>query len=55
MQITRRHTSTAHDEAGQTIAEYSVLVAGIALVVFFVLPFVGSAVTGLYTGVVNAL
>jgi len=54
MQTSRRHIS-AHDDAGQTIAEYSVLIAGIALVVFFVLPYVGSAVTGLYTGVVNAL
>jgi len=54
MQTSRRHIS-AHDDSGQTIAEYSVLIAGIALVVFFVLPYVGSAVTGLYTGVVNAL
>lgn len=55
MQTIRRLIPTTHDIAGQTIAEYSVLIAGIAVVVVVVLPYLGSAVAGLFSGAVDAL
>jgi len=55
MQTIRRHIPHTHDEAGQTIAEYSILIAAIAFVVFHVLPYLGSAVAGLFSGAVASL
>lgn len=55
MQTIRRLIPNTHDEAGQTIAEYSVLVAGIAVVVAVALPYLGSAVAGLFSGATAAL
>lgn len=47
--LTRRHFHS-HHESGQTLTEYSLLVALIALVVAAALPFVGAAVAQLYAG-----
>lgn len=55
MQTIRRLIPNTHDEAGQTIAEYSILIAAIAAVVVVVLPFLGSAVAGLFSGAIAAL
>jgi Flp pilus assembly pilin Flp len=55
MQTIRRLIPNAHDEAGQTIAEYSLLIAGIAFVVILVLPYLGSGVAGLFSGAIDAL
>lgn len=45
----RRHTRSQHD-SGQTLTEYSLVVALIAVVVVAALPLVGAAVAQLYTG-----
>jgi len=47
--LIRRHIRSQHD-SGQTLTEYSLLVALIALVVATALPFVGAAVAQLYAG-----
>jgi Flp pilus assembly pilin Flp len=54
MKYTFRHLSSAADESGQTMAEYGLLVAGIALVVALVVPIFGAAVGGLFRGVISA-
>ena len=54
MKHTFRNLSSAADETGQTMAEYGVLVAGIALVVVLALPIFGTAVGGLFRGVISA-
>jgi Flp pilus assembly pilin Flp len=41
-------------ERGQTMAEYAILVSGIAIVVAVALPLVGSAVAGLFSSAVAA-
>jgi Flp pilus assembly pilin Flp len=48
-------TPQLHDESGQTLAEYSVLVAFVAIVVAVVLPAFGVGVAGLFDGVRQAL
>ena len=48
------HT-TIEDQRGQTMAEYSVVVAVVALVVALVLPQLGSAITAFFTSEVQAL
>jgi len=54
MKHTFRNLSSAADETGQTMAEYGILVAGIALVVVLALPIFGTAVGGLFRGVISA-
>ena len=55
MQTNRRHiTHTSHD-AGQTIAEYSILIAAIAVVVSVAVPMLGSLISGLFSGAIAAL
>jgi Flp pilus assembly pilin Flp len=41
-------------ERGQTMAEYAILVSGIAIVVAVALPLLGSAVLGLFSSAVAA-
>lgn len=48
-----RH-SPVTDQHGQTMAEYSVLVAALVLVVALALPLVGSAIGSLYSAVTQA-
>lgn len=48
-------TPHLHDASGQTLAEYSVLVAFIAVVVMVALPAFGVGVAGLFDGVRAAL
>jgi Flp pilus assembly pilin Flp len=55
MQTIRRLIPNTHAEAGQTIAEYSILLAAVALVVFLVVSYLGSAVAGLFSGAIAAL
>ena len=52
MKHTVRKLSSAADETGQTMAEYGVLVAGIALVVVLALPIFGAAIGNLFRAVV---
>jgi Flp pilus assembly pilin Flp len=47
-------SSAATDEHGQTMAEYGVLITGIAIVVALALPTLGTAIGNLYRGVVQA-
>ena len=54
MKFTFRHLSPAADESGQTMAEYGLLVAGIALVVAMAVPIFGAAVGGLFRGAISA-
>jgi Flp pilus assembly pilin Flp len=54
MKLTFRNLSSAADETGQTMAEYGVLVAAIALVVVFALPIFGGAIGNLFSAVVSA-
>jgi Flp pilus assembly pilin Flp len=54
MNYTFRHLSSAADESGQTMAEYGLLVAGIALVVAITVPIFGAAVGGLFRGAISA-
>ena len=54
MKHTRRKLSAAADETGQTMAEYGVLIAGIALVVALAVPTLGAAINNLYHGIVGA-
>ena len=54
MKHTFRNLASAADETGQTMAEYGVLVAGIALVVVLALPTFGTAIGNLFRGVVSA-
>lgn len=49
-ELTRRHT-LMHDERGQTMAEYSVLIAFIAIVAAAAVPPLGSAVLRMLTSV----
>jgi|SwirhisoilCB3_FD_contig_101_632311_length_724_multi_5_in_0_out_0_2 Flp pilus assembly pilin Flp len=51
---THNHTPVT-DEAGQTMAEYSVLIGFLVLVVALAIPSVGSAIGGLYSGFVQVL
>ncbi|HVC88385.1 MAG TPA: hypothetical protein VNC40_13315 [Gaiellaceae bacterium] len=47
------HTQhSPHDESGQTLSEYSVLVGLIAVVLAAVVPVLGNAVARLYQGVI---
>jgi Flp pilus assembly pilin Flp len=54
MKHTFRNLSSAADETGQTMAEYGVLVAGIALVVALAIPTFGAAIGNLFSAVVSA-
>ncbi len=54
MKHTRQKLSSAADETGQTMAEYGVLITGIALVVALAVPTLGAAIGSLYRGVVGA-
>jgi Flp pilus assembly pilin Flp len=45
------HHRLVTDQAGQTMAEYSVLLSAIALVVAVAFPAVGSGIGGLYSAV----
>ena len=54
MKNTFRNLPSAADETGQTMAEYGVLVAGIALVVVLTLPIFGGAIGNLFSAVVSA-
>jgi Flp pilus assembly pilin Flp len=54
MKYTFRHLSSAADDSGQTMAEYGILIAGIALVVALAVPIFGAAVGGLFRGVISA-
>jgi Flp pilus assembly pilin Flp len=54
MKHTFRNLSSAADETGQTMAEYGVLITGIALVVALAIPTLGAAIGNLYRGVVGA-
>jgi Flp pilus assembly pilin Flp len=54
MKHTFRNLSSPADETGQTMAEFGVLVAGIALVVALVVPIFGTAVGDLFRSVVSA-
>ena len=54
MKHTFQHLSSAADEAGQTMAEYGVLITGIALVVALAVPTLGTAIGNLYRGVIGA-
>ena len=54
MKLTRRNLSSAADETGQTMAEYGVLITGIAIVVALAIPTFGAAIGNLYRGVVGA-
>ncbi len=49
-----QHSTSAADEAGQTMAEYGVLISGIALVVVLAIPTLGTAIGNLYRSVVGA-
>jgi Flp pilus assembly pilin Flp len=48
------HHRLATDHTGQTMAEYSVLLSAIALVVAVAFPAVGAAIGGLYSAVAQA-
>lgn len=54
MRHTRRNLSSAADETGQTMAEYGVLITGIAIVVALAIPTFGAAIGNLYHGVAAA-
>jgi Flp pilus assembly pilin Flp len=54
MRHTFRNLSSAADETGQTMAEYGVLITGIAIVVALAVPTLGGAIGNLYRGVVQA-
>jgi Flp pilus assembly pilin Flp len=47
-------SSAAADEAGQTMAEYGVLITGIAIVVALAIPTLGGAIGNLYRTVAGA-
>jgi Flp pilus assembly pilin Flp len=44
-----------NDERGQTIAEYAILLAFIAVTVALVLPLLGTSISGFFDPVVNTL
>jgi Flp pilus assembly pilin Flp len=48
------HTPQPSNERGQTLAEYAILISGIAIVVAVAVPLVGTALSGLFTAVANA-
>jgi Flp pilus assembly pilin Flp len=54
MKHTFRNFSSAADETGQTMAEYGLLVAGIALVAVLVFPIFGTAIGDLFRSFVSA-
>jgi Flp pilus assembly pilin Flp len=54
MKHTLRNLSSAADETGQTMAEYGVLITGIAIVVALAVPTFGGAIGSLYRGVAGA-
>jgi Flp pilus assembly pilin Flp len=54
MKHTHRNLSSAADETGQTMAEYGVLITGIALVVALAVPTLGAAIGNLYRGIIGA-
>jgi Flp pilus assembly pilin Flp len=54
MRHTFRNLSSAADETGQTMAEYGVLITGIAIVVALTVPTLGGAIGNLFRGVVQA-
>jgi Flp pilus assembly pilin Flp len=43
------HTPQTSTERGQTLAEYAILISGIAIVVAVAVPLVGSAILGIFT------
>jgi Flp pilus assembly pilin Flp len=48
------HPSHPFDPSGQTIAEYAILISGIAIVVAVMIPLLGSAVLGLFSSLAGA-
>jgi len=54
MKHTREKLSSAADETGQTMAEYGVLITGIAIVVALTIPTLGAAIGNLYSAVTGA-
>jgi Flp pilus assembly pilin Flp len=54
MKHTFQKLSSATDETGQTMAEYGVLITGIALVVALAVPTLGAAIENLFHGVIQA-
>jgi Flp pilus assembly pilin Flp len=48
------HTPQTSTERGQTLAEYAILISGIALVVAISVPLFGSAILGIFTTFTNA-
>jgi Flp pilus assembly pilin Flp len=53
MKNTFRKLSPATEETGQTMAEYGVLITGIALVVALAVPTLGAAIGNIYRGVIG--
>jgi Flp pilus assembly pilin Flp len=54
MRHTFRNPSSAAQETGQTMAEYGVLITGIAIFVAVAIPTLGGAIGNLYRAVVGA-
>lgn len=52
---TSHKTAFISDERGQTMAEYSLLVGALALVVILVLPDFATAISDIFSGAVGAL
>ena len=48
------HTPQPFREHGQTLAEYALLISGIAIVVSVAIPLFGSAVLGMFTSLASA-
>jgi Flp pilus assembly pilin Flp len=44
----------SNSQRGQTVAEYAILISGIAIVVAVMIPLLGSAVLGLFSSVASA-
>ena len=47
------HTPQPSTERGQTLAEYAILISGIAIVVAVTIPLFGSAILGIFTSFTN--
>jgi Flp pilus assembly pilin Flp len=48
------HSPNSRAQHGQTVAEYAILLSGIALVVVVSIPLLGSAIKGLFSGALAA-
>lgn len=48
------HPPKARRQLGQTVAEYAILISGIAIVVAVAIPLLGSAVKGLFNAFTSA-